>query len=97
MAERVGDEAHTSMPRDNHKQQYPDPWQRSATEIGYIEQLVICNLTGHARIMLRGRGVLVQEADAVDPDHAQQRDLDNPDTPLALQLTRGAMHALPDA
>ena len=93
MAERVGDDEHTVMPRCNQKQQNPQAQQRNATKIGYVERLVVCNLTSNARIVLRSRNVLVQEADAVEADDAQQRDLDDPDAPFVLLPTCGTMHA----
>jgi hypothetical protein len=75
------------MPRYSQEQQEPQRKQGAAASVRHIECLVIDDLAGNARIVLGRCGVLVQQPDTVEAKQAEQRDLDDPDTPMLPTLT----------
>ena len=81
------------MPRHNQEQEKPLRKQGTAAGVGHIECLVIDDLAGNACTVFGRRGVLVQQADAVEGKQTEQRDLDDPDAPILSCPTWPAAHA----
>jgi hypothetical protein len=92
-AEQLDSEHDTSMPRHNQEQQEPLRKQCTAAAVRQIECLVIDDLAGNACTVVGRRGVLVQQADAVEGKQTEQRNLDDPDAPILSCPTWPAAHA----